>query len=633
MARILIVDDTPSTRVELADLIRGLGHEVAVAGSGPVALQLVAQDRPDVVVTDIAMPGMDGFELAQRLGRLENPPGVVLCVADFPGDAVGLARARGIRVLGGIGRPPDARRLAAFVHEATRDSGAGDWSGAAFLASVRGPLEKVPPVRMLFLAHRLDATGALVVDTPDGTVRIVLRNARIVHFEGLPGTLRALSPPLVDHRHLQQDVTEAVSAGHPIDNILDVATAALGEWLARSVELRGGAVRFEPDVAAPPGSFPLPAPLPRVLAAGMRLGRAASTVERDWRGINEVRVRVRIPDDSPETRWGLDATCMRLLRLAGKSPDVGTLVNEAAAGDALRRAEVLRGLDLLYVFGLVLVDGGPLDRHVGGMASGISSGAADRLDDPRVGQLRSVLAAAEGAHPLDVLDLGDLKKVTEEDVVAGYRAISRKYHPDTYFSAPPMVRALAEACFTRINTAYEALKSPGGIPDAQRFLTARASGRGMVSERDHQTARVAYKRAEVLFRNRDWKGADALFLEALRLDATTWPHAFAAHRAGALSKRLPTEAALGLLDELQCPDMPKRADVLVAIGNILKLDGRSVEAMRRYRQAVEADPENRDAQREIRLHKSRHDKPSSGASVGSAAETVSGIFRRIPGKP
>ena len=633
MARILVVDDTPASRVELAELIQGLGHEVASAESGVLALRMVGQDGYDLVVTDIAMPGMDGFELAQRLGRLDHPPGVVLFVGDFPGDAVGLARARGIRVLGGIGRPPDPRRITAFVEQVTRSSGGGDWSGAAFLASVRGPIERVPPLRMLFLAHRLDATGVLVVETADGTVRIVLRAARVMHFEGLPGTLRALSPTLPDHRHLQRDVAEAVGAGHPIESILDVATSSLGEWLARSLEFRGGAVRFEPGVAPPAGSFPLPAPLPRVLAAGMRLGRAAATVERNWRAVDEARVRVRVPDDSPETRWGLDATSMRLLRLASKTSTVGTLLAAAEAGDGQRRGDMLRGLDLLYMLGLVLVDGGPLERHVGGMASAMSSGASDTSDDPRVARLRSVLAAAEGAHPLDVLGLGDLKKLTEEDVVSGYRAVSRQYHPDTYFSAPPLVRSLAEACFARINAAYETLRSPGGIPEGQRFLTARASGRGLVSERDHQTARVAFKRAEVLFRNRDWKGADALFLEALRVDATTWPHAFFALRAGALSKRLTTEAALGSLDSLQCPDMRKRADVLVAMGNILKLDGRSAEAMRRYRQAVEADPENRDAQREIRLHQSRHEKSQSGATVGSTAETVSGLFRRTPTKP
>ncbi|MSQ01647.1 MAG: response regulator [Myxococcales bacterium] len=619
--------------MELADLIRGLGHEVEVAASGLLALRLVVQQRPDIVVTDVAMPDMDGFELAQRLGRLDQPPGVILCVAGFPGDAVGLARARGIRVLGGIGTPPDPRRLATFVEQATRGTGSGQWSGAAFLASVRGPIERVPPVRMLFLAHRLDATGALVVDTAAGTVRIVLRSARVMHVEGLPGALSALSPTLLDHRHLQRDVAEAVGAGHAIDDILNAATAALGEWLARSVALRGGAVVFEPDVAPPAGSFPLPLPIPRLIASGLRLGRTAAEVEREWRAASGAVVRLRVPDDSPETRWGLDATCMRLLRLANKPTSVAALLDEAAGGDGQRRVDALRGLDILYVLGLVLVDGGPLDHQVGGLASGNSSGAGEMVDDPRAARLRAVLAAAEGAHAVDVLGLGELKTLTEEDVVGGYRAVSRQYHPDTYFSAPPLVRALAEACFAKINAAYEMLKSPGGVPDAQRFLTARAAGRGMVSERDHLTARVAFKRAEVLFRNRDWKGADTLFLEALRLDATTWPHAFAAHRAGALSKRLTTEAAMASLDDLQCPDMRKRADVLVAIGNILKLDGRGAEAMRRYRQAAEADPENRDAQREIRLHQSRHEKVRSGAAVGGAAERMSGLFRRTPGKP
>ncbi len=65
--RILVVDDTRAARVMLAKLLRKLGHEVFEADSGVTALNQVDLIRPDVVISDIGMPGMDGYELAKKI--------------------------------------------------------------------------------------------------------------------------------------------------------------------------------------------------------------------------------------------------------------------------------------------------------------------------------------------------------------------------------------------------------------------------------------------------------------------------------------------------------------------------------------------------------------------------------------
>jgi tetratricopeptide (TPR) repeat protein len=243
----------------------------------------------------------------------------------------------------------------------------------------------------------------------------------------------------------------------------------------------------------------------------------------------------------------------------------------------------------------------------------------------------------EGANAIDVLELGDRRSATEDDVTNAYRDISKRFHPDTYFGAPPLVRALAEACFAKVNGAYEALRMPGGITEAKRVLQARSEGRAYVSDRDHQAARVAYKRAEVLFRNRDWRGADALFAEACRLDPTTWPHGLYAARCGYLSRRLTADECVRELDALHAPDAAKRGEVQVAIGNVLKLEGRPAEAVRRYKLAIEADPENRDAQREIRLQNARAEKDKSVSTAaitqpGSPTSVITGLLRRTTDK-
>ena len=65
--RILIVDDSRDGGESLAMLLRVLGAEVALAHSGRHALESVTTFKPDVVLLDIGMPGMDGYEVARRI--------------------------------------------------------------------------------------------------------------------------------------------------------------------------------------------------------------------------------------------------------------------------------------------------------------------------------------------------------------------------------------------------------------------------------------------------------------------------------------------------------------------------------------------------------------------------------------
>lgn len=69
-AQVLIVDDEALMRAILRDILEESGYGVLEAGSGPEALQLVRQARPDAVLLDIVMPGMDGFATCAALRRL-----------------------------------------------------------------------------------------------------------------------------------------------------------------------------------------------------------------------------------------------------------------------------------------------------------------------------------------------------------------------------------------------------------------------------------------------------------------------------------------------------------------------------------------------------------------------------------
>jgi two-component system response regulator AlgR len=81
--RVLVVDDEPLARERLSHLVQDLSDaELAgVASTGEEALLLAGSLRPDIVLLDIRMPGMDGLEAAHHLARMPEPPAVIFTTA------------------------------------------------------------------------------------------------------------------------------------------------------------------------------------------------------------------------------------------------------------------------------------------------------------------------------------------------------------------------------------------------------------------------------------------------------------------------------------------------------------------------------------------------------------------------
>ena len=79
--RVLVVDDEEASRYSMQKALETAGYEVAVACDGLQALELHGTFNPDVVVTDVNMPEMDGITFLQKLQSMPSPPPVIVVTA------------------------------------------------------------------------------------------------------------------------------------------------------------------------------------------------------------------------------------------------------------------------------------------------------------------------------------------------------------------------------------------------------------------------------------------------------------------------------------------------------------------------------------------------------------------------
>jgi DNA-binding response OmpR family regulator len=86
--RILVVDDEPKYIYIMQLNLEARGYEVLVAGDGETAVELAASQEPDLIVLDIRMPGMDGYEACQRIRQFSTVPIIMLTAMAEEADKV-----------------------------------------------------------------------------------------------------------------------------------------------------------------------------------------------------------------------------------------------------------------------------------------------------------------------------------------------------------------------------------------------------------------------------------------------------------------------------------------------------------------------------------------------------------------
>lgn len=70
--KILVVDDSPTERAFMESLLKRKGFDVTVVDSGEVAVERAKQDQPDLILMDVVMPGLNGFQATRAITREEK---------------------------------------------------------------------------------------------------------------------------------------------------------------------------------------------------------------------------------------------------------------------------------------------------------------------------------------------------------------------------------------------------------------------------------------------------------------------------------------------------------------------------------------------------------------------------------
>src|SRR4029077_3720098 len=119
-SRVLVVDDEPSVRVGLERLLSKEGLQVALASSGKEAIEAIENQRPDVMILDLNMPGLSGNEVCQQVRR--NPSTSAIAILILTGEKTAGLPAECLN--GGaddyLSKPVDLKELLARVRALLR---------------------------------------------------------------------------------------------------------------------------------------------------------------------------------------------------------------------------------------------------------------------------------------------------------------------------------------------------------------------------------------------------------------------------------------------------------------------------------------------------------------------------------
>lgn len=631
MVRIVVVEPDPRISQALARLLRGSGHSAEMVADEMAALASM-MERPADVVLAAAGPGAS---LARRtwsaLSTLDPEPRIVWT---GPIRSMALPLLEAGRGEDFLETPPSAPALQGLLARLVGQPASADrWSGADFLQQVDGDVERYPPARVLFLAHRISGTGVLSVTAGDATWTVTLKKGRITGCTGLADLDASDGPqPSAAALPLMSALGQAIGQGADPEAAMRAAGVGIARAALRAAELPDATVRFDP-VEPEGGVMKLPARIPRLLSDAARLERPPAAVRSALGSRRNEPVRVQVPDDSPETQWSLPPVSLRLLRDCVRVETLGELLGSARGGET---DEVWASVDLLVCLGLLQIGGaapaaGRLvapdadDIEIEAIAPVAAEPAPTGADEPdeQAIALRAWFEAKAKAAPWVVLGIDDSEQMTADGVESAFRNQSAKYHPDCFLDASKVAQALARRCFARLGSAKEALADVDVLLEARQRMRAGEEGRPYASPAEQHQARLTAKRADVAARKKQWGEAHRLWNDAVEVDPTEVAYQWQSLHTGWLAGLIDGEAAEAAMVELKNMKLGQRADLMAVVGEIRLRAGDEAGAYAAFDKAIEMNPDHVDARRRVRLRDMRQAKadPPRGSGL-----SLKGLF-------
>ncbi len=114
--RILVVDDTPANIQALAGILRGAGYQLSVATDGTQALEVLSRIRPDLILLDVMMPGIDGFETCRRIKKVTELRGIPVIFLTAKTEVADIVKGFETGAVDYVAKPFNAHELLARVN-------------------------------------------------------------------------------------------------------------------------------------------------------------------------------------------------------------------------------------------------------------------------------------------------------------------------------------------------------------------------------------------------------------------------------------------------------------------------------------------------------------------------------------
>lgn len=119
VSKILVVDDSKTELLFLSDFLTGKGFKVATAGNAEEAMQRLAQEKPELILMDVVMPGQNGFQLTRAITRDPNYADIPVIMCTSKGQETDKVWAMRQGAKGYVTKPVDTGELMKKIAEVT----------------------------------------------------------------------------------------------------------------------------------------------------------------------------------------------------------------------------------------------------------------------------------------------------------------------------------------------------------------------------------------------------------------------------------------------------------------------------------------------------------------------------------